>query len=283
MRMTPRATSHRSVLNMGRVMIQDSYGDKYMMQQSKGSGMAGDGMAHTERPQNYGFRSVPHGPGKDDKSDDPMKSSKWGPEGYAMSHGGNGSHKIIGVVEDRRHTPYEMPEGSSFQYTSGGIGSFVHPKLGSFMMAGGSGDDKDKQRASLRHVEKKAQPRKLQSMPDHGGGGGAAAGGEQGKNKYAHQGENPSSEIFTEKDGLFGTAKKHLLHEQSQGLYTLIDDKHVAMFASKELVAWVDKDAGLPYVTKPWQVKDYPHKKPSPSSKDKEEDSGSGSGGGGGG
>ena len=79
---------------------------------------------------------------------------------------------------------------------------------------------------------------------------------------------------------MFGKAGKHLLHENNKGLYTLIDDKHVAMFASKGLVAWMDKDADLPLVTKPWQVQKYSHQKPSPSSTGKSQ---SGSGGGRGG
>jgi hypothetical protein len=275
MKMTPRATAHRAVLNFSRVMFKGAYGDKYMMQQFEGSGMKGAGMANIERAQDYGFRSVPHAPGTGEGS------AGWGPMGYATSHGGNPSHQIVSGVEDPRHTPYKMPEGSSFQYSSGGIGTFIHPKLGSFMMAGGHGEDKDKQRASLRHVTKEAQPRKLQALPGHGGGGGggsASGGQQQGQqdDKYAHQGSNPSSEIFTEKDGLFATAVKNLLHEHSKGLYTLIDDKHVAMFASKELVAWVDKDKGLPLVTKPWQVQEYSHKKPSPTSKDQEDSGGSG-------
>jgi len=273
MRMTPRATAHRATLNFSRVMFKGAYDDKYMMQQFEGSGMKDAGMANVERAQDYGFRSVPHAPGTGEGSEG------WGPMGYATSHGGNPSHQIVSGVEDPRHTPYKMPEGSSFQYTSGGIGTFVDPKIGSFMIAGGHGEKPEDMRASIRHVTKQKQERKLQPLPSHGasgGGGGGVAGGasagrggqdQQQQQEYKHQGENPSAELFAEKDAVFGKAEKNLLHENGKGLYTLIDDKHVAIFASQDLVAWVDKDAGMPLVTKPWRVMDYSHKKPSPSSK----------------
>lgn len=261
MRIHPRATAQRSVMNFGRVSFSGAHNDQFSMQQFEGTGMSGEGMKNVERPQNYGFRSVPMAADGDGA-----------PEGHMFSHGGNPSHRIIGAVEDRRHSPYKMPAGSSFQYNANGEGTYIDPEKGTFMLAGGYGKNAEKARSSLRHVEKQKQPREFKSMPNHGSGGGGGgqgggAGGQgQQEKQYSHQGEKPSSELFTEKGRVFGTAEKSLFHSNKDGLYTLIDDKHVAIFANKETVAWMDKDAGMPFVTKPWQVKSYSHKKPEPSS-----------------
>jgi len=373
------------------------------MQQFEGNGFAGEGMKNTERPENYGFHSVPM-----------QANESGGPEGFMSAHGGNPGHRIVSHISDRRHQPLKMPDGASFQYNANGEGSYVDPKVGSFLIAGGSGGgsggsllstsevltpdgfkniallkigdkvinyDRNLQktgeatliatqshesekklvelkyangclrctddhkiwcetrydyvaastltkgekirvnatefarietdpvvlrltntkvfeievdnnnnffareegttttilvhnqatgggsgaRASLRHVEKQKQPRKFGALPNHGSGGGGAQQGQQGQ-QYKHQGDNPSAELFAEKDAVFGKAEKNLLHENSPGLYTLIDDKHVAMFADKGLVAWCDKEAKELFCTKPWKVVDYKHKKPEPSS-----------------
>jgi phage gp45-like len=270
--MTPRATAHRAVLNFGRVMFKGCYDDQYMMQQFEGSGMKDAGMAHVERAQDYGFRSVPMPPGQGEGS------AGWGPMGYAVAHGGNPSHQIVSGVEDPRYTPYKMPQGSSFQYNHGGEGTYVDKEAGSFMLAGGYNEKADQARASIRHVTKQQQSRQLKPLPMHGasGGGGGGVegganagrggGGQQQQQQYKHQGESPSSEIWAEKDRVFAKAAKSHLFEHTAGLHTLVDDKHVAIFASKEVVAWVDKQSGLPLVTKPWQVRDYPYQKPTPSS-----------------
>lgn len=402
MRMTPRATAQRAVLNFGRVTFKGAYGDQHMMQQFEGSGFSGEGMKHIERPQNYGFRAVPM-----------QKDESGGPEGFMSAHGGNPGHRIVSHIEDRRHTPLKMPAGASFQYNANGEGSYVDPKVGSFLIAGGSGggsggsvlsttevltpdgfknigllkvgdevvnydrnlkrsgvapvisiithesekklvelrypingrlrctsdhkiwsetrydyvaaetltrgeqirvNDKSfaqleddprilrltgtkvfeietdgnhnffardegtsetilvhnqatgggsQARASLRHVQKQKQPRQMQSL----GALGAAAGAAQSLiGQFKHQGENPTSELFAEMNNLFGKAEKNILHELTQGLYTLVDDKHVAMFADKGLVAWCDKEAKELFCTKPWKISKYDKEKPSPSS-----------------
>jgi len=248
-------------MNFGRVTFKGCYGDKNMMQQFEGSGFGGEGLNNVERPQNYGFRSVPMPP-----------DGSGGPEGHMFGHGGNPGHRIIGAVEDRRHTPYKMPPGSSFQYNHNGEGHYLDDKAGAFTLAGGYGKNADQARASIRHVQKQKQPRIFGAFPNHGSGGGSGGGGGEGQQggqqgqEYKHQGENPSAELFAEKDHVFGKAEKKLLHENGKGLYTLVDDKHVAIFADKGVVAWVDKDKGLPLVTKPWQVEKYSHEKPTPSS-----------------
>ena len=395
MRTHPRATAQRAFMNFGRVAFTGAMGDAHQVQHFEGGGISGESMKNVERPQNYGFRSVPM-----------AADGEGGPEGHMSSHGGNPSHRIIGAVEDRRHTPLKMPAGASFQYNANGEGTYIDPKKGTFMMAGGHGQDASKARSSLRHVEKQKQPREFTGI---GGGAGCLVGttevltpegftniqwlfagrdvisydtatnqmmqskivtvyavesekqiaelrysggyirctndhkiwsetkkeyvaaealvqgdlirvneiltapvesvtlstpakkptvfdlevdsnhnffvreagtteailvhnqqqqqgGQQGGQQYKHQGDKPSSELFTEKDRLFGTAEKSLFHSNKDGLYTLIDDKHVAIFADEGTVAWMDKDSGKPFVTKPWEVKKYPHKKPSPSS-----------------
>lgn len=270
MRIHPRATAQRSFMNFGRVAFTGAHGDAGMVQEFQGGGISGESMQHIERPQNYGFSAVPMAADKDGS-----------PEGHMFSHGGNPGHRIIGAVDDRRHRPLKVPEGASYQYAAGDIGTLVDPKGGCFMVAGGSGEKPEDQRASLRWAKKEKQPREFSQLPNYGSGGGGGQQAQGKDSKYQHEGENPTSELFAENDRLFGKASKSALHETDGGLYTLVDDKHVAIFASKELVAWVDKEAGKPFVTKPWEVKDYSHKKPSPSSSGKSGKGDSGGGGGG--
>jgi hypothetical protein len=253
MRATPRAVAHRTFINFGRVMFKGAYEDKYMMQQFEGSAFKGEGQKHIERPQNYGFRSVPLPP--DDNG---------GPTGYVFSHGGNPSHRIVGAVEDDRHTPYKMPAGSSFQYNHGGEGTYIDNEKGSFMMAGGYNEKADQARSSIRHVTKQKQPRQYQPLPKHGAGGGQQQG-QQGQ-QYKHQGDDPSGEVFVEKDRAFSRGAKSALMEINSGKqWTISDDQHSGIIAkSKENVIWVDQTNC--YSTKPIQVKDYPYSKPSPSS-----------------
>lgn len=118
---------------------------------------------------------------------------------------GSRSHPVIIGIDDRRHRPYMIPPGGSFQYDQNAQGNYIHPDKGVFVLAvddeeqqqgggsgggastlaagGASGGQQKKERfASLRHVQKEKQSRKIQkkggsSSGGGSGGGGASAGG----------------------------------------------------------------------------------------------------------
>ncbi len=270
MRESTRRIGQRAHLAFSRGLV-GSINDSSLMQQSDGGHMAGESSKKVERVQHYGFTAVPMGPNKGGEGTDssnPMEGGGWGAESHTMYNGGNRGHPVIMGIDDRRHRWRDLQPGESAQHDHQGQGTYI-ANHGSYMIAGGHGENKDKARASIRWVEKQQQP-----YPDGMGKGSST----QGAKDHQHQGDDPSAEFFAEKDRTFAKAAKSLLHEHTDGLYTLVDDKHVAMFASSGTVAWMDKSSGKPKVTKPWEVEKYPYSKPSPTSTGKGQQSGGGGG-----
>jgi hypothetical protein len=147
-------------------------------------------------------------------------------EAVMLYLGGSRSHPIA-MVDDRRVRPYNVPEGATALYAASGTGQlFYHNDDGSHVIAtnnpkydnsgggdggssggngsavatvrdlsisaratGTSGGQQQKERyASLRHVNKQPQDRKIQS------GGNGSSGG-SGQQQYSHEGESVNTEV----------------------------------------------------------------------------------------
>jgi hypothetical protein len=181
------------------------FDDGHLMQQIKHADVY-----HSETPSDFerwqmaGVSSHPLKQDQDDKQNNSKQGSggsagsanqgDWNhnqPKGKAAEAlmiypGGNRSHPI-GLVDDRRVRPYNMPEGSSAFYDTSGTGQMTYfNDQGAYLVSVNNPrygkDQEEKERfASLRHVTKKSQPREIKE-------------GEK-QEEFKHEGESVNAEV----------------------------------------------------------------------------------------
>jgi hypothetical protein len=173
--------------------------------------------------QSQDNQSGGYGGQKPNWGQDQKKKGK-GPEAAVIYQNGDRSHPLMVAADDRRHRPYSIPKGGSAQYDQHGQMTYLKPSgenPGVFMIAtdyddsqssgggGGAsagtlaagGGKAPERMASLRHVDKEKQTRKLknkggpvqsaQSGGQQQGGAQTQQGGQQQQKKeFKHEGED---------------------------------------------------------------------------------------------
>jgi len=167
-RYTPLMTAFRAFSAGGARSIVDKVDDGTLMQEMSGNFMKGETREKVEAPQNYGFSSVvrPAKKGKDGQIEESA-------EAIMSFIGGNRSHPIAAMMDDRRFRPLGLKPGENAQYDDIAQMTLMR-RTGLFLLsldseeesdgaqskAGESGGGKKVERmVSLRHVEKKKQER----------------------------------------------------------------------------------------------------------------------------
>jgi phage gp45-like len=221
-RQTPLSAGFVGYTGGGARALVDTVNDDTMMQEMKGSFMQGEAREKVESPQNYGFTSVvrPATKGKDGQIE---KCA----EAFMSFLGGNRSHAVCTMMDDRRYRPMGLKPGENAQYDDLGQMTLMR-RNGLYLLTNNNAEDQQQQQSgdgatatphadssqqqverfvSVRHVEKKKQERKSQQQggSSQGGGGGASAGtlatsgssGSSGQSKqdFKHEGETVNTEI----------------------------------------------------------------------------------------
>jgi hypothetical protein len=234
-RTTNSDTGHRAMGMASRATLGKCDDDHLWQQGAKLDVCKGESHTDVERCQSYGFTAVPldqdkqegTGAGGSGGAGGSSGSSAGGQqqgqgesaEAIVLYLNGSRSHPVIIGVDDRRHRPYKIPAGGSMQYDQHGNATYVHPDKGTFMLAldgdqsgqqsgggagggsGGAGGEQKERMVSMRHVEKKKQPRKKggEGGAAGGAGGGGTSGGSgmsgSGGQEYKHEGETVNTEI----------------------------------------------------------------------------------------
>jgi len=197
-----------------------SFDDEHLMQQIKQADVY-----HSETPSDFerwqmvGLTATPLDQDEEDKQQQNKKGNDaddgdWNhdqPKGPAaeavMLYPGAQRNHPIAIVDDRRVRPYKVPKGASAMYAASGTGQMLyHNDEGSSLIATNNPkygkDQQQKERyASLRHVNKKPQERKLDKQGDQGGGSSpsisvlAAESSGSSSQPYKHEGEEVNSEV----------------------------------------------------------------------------------------
>jgi len=102
-RATPLNSSFRAYSAGGSRSVVHEVDDSKLMQESKSNFMANETREKIESPQNYGFTSVT----ADGEKGQDGKLSK-GPEAFMSFIGGNRSHPIASIMDDRRHRLFNL-------------------------------------------------------------------------------------------------------------------------------------------------------------------------------
>lgn len=203
-RQTLNHLSNQLRMMVSRATVRE-FDDAHLMQQVKHADVY-----HSETPSDFerwqmaGISAYPLKQDQDDKQNNSKKSSggaagsadqgDWNhdqPKGKAAEAlmiypGGNRSHPI-GLVDDRRVRPYNMPEGASSFYDVSGTGQMTYfNDQGAYLVSVNNPrygkDQKEKERfASLRHVTKKPQEREIKEG--------------QKQEEYKHEGESVNTEV----------------------------------------------------------------------------------------
>jgi len=213
-RYTPLMTAFRAFSAGGARSIVDKVDDGSLMQEMGGNFMKGESRDKVEAPQNYGFSSVvlPAKKGKDGQIEESA-------EAIINFIGGNRSHPIASMMDDRRHRPLGLKAGENSQYDDIGQMTLMR-RAGLFMLSldgpdesqqsqskagdsGGGGKNVERM-VSLRHVEKKKQERqKPQGKATDANGriltpeewATYAADIKKKNEDYKHEGETVNTEI----------------------------------------------------------------------------------------
>jgi len=194
-RQTPLTSAFVGYSSGGARALVDAADDMTGMQEMKGSMMFGEARQRVESPQNYGFTSVVL-PAKKDKDGKIEEAA----EAYISFLGGNRSFPVAGVMDDRRHRPWGLKPGENAQYDDLGQMTLMR-RTGLYMMSTDNPDESQQQSqsggasptphaeqqttermVSMRHVEKKKQPRPK--------GDGSKEGAD-----HKHEGESVNTEI----------------------------------------------------------------------------------------
>lgn len=237
----------------------NGHDDNPMMQVLHLDGMNSESRKAVERVQAYGFSSAPlprdqqqaqqtpqqapqPGSGGVGGNGEPMK----GPaaEGICLYVGGQRNHPVCIAMDDRRHRPMGLKPGENAQYDDLGQMTLLR-RTGLFLLSlddeqqqgssgsastrdssgGGSGSSGGTQRmVSLRHVEKKKQPRGTADKAETHDAGGLAAGAaqqaaqvKQSQQDFKHEGESVNHEIRVNKGRIeFFTGDKSVGHYDKQ-------------------------------------------------------------------
>jgi hypothetical protein len=198
---TPQETAFRAFMTVSRATV-NKVNDSAMMQEMDGDSFHSHKHAKVEAPQNYGFSSntMPRDKkegkqggkqGGDYAGDDKNGEAA---EAIMVSAGGNNSHPVAVVIDDRRHRPRKLPEGASIQYGPNGGGegkdkghtaSYIKPGAegGIFILA-------TEGRASLRFVDKPKQERPKQQANAEGQGDQ-----QEQEEEYPHEGKTVYTEV----------------------------------------------------------------------------------------
>lgn len=171
-RVTPLTSAFIAATSGGARSLVDAVEDSPMMQEMKGTFLKGEMRDKIESPQNYGFTSrvLPAKKGKDGQIEEAA-------EAIISFIGGNRSHPIATVMDDRRHRPMGLKPGENAQYDD--IGQMTLMRRGGLFMLSHDGEDgegkKSERMVSLRHVTKKKQERdKIGGKRGSGGGSGGS-------------------------------------------------------------------------------------------------------------
>lgn len=234
-RQTLSVLANQVRMSMSRATVRE-FDDEHLMQQIKHADVL-----HSETPSDFerwqmaGMTSTPLKQDEDEskqqsksKQNGESKDGDWnhdqpkGPaaEAIMLYLGGSRSHPIA-LVDDRRVRPYKVPEGASAFYSVSGTGQMLyHNDDGSSLVVTDNPkygkDQEEKERyASIRHVKKKPQERKI-GQGNGASGSGASAGGTSvnalaaedgssngasgGKEPYKHEGEEVLTEIRATKN-----------------------------------------------------------------------------------
>lgn len=188
-RQTPLTAAFVGYTSGGARALVDTADDSKGMQEMKGSMMFGEARQRVESPQNYGFTSVvlPAKKGKDGKIEEAA-------EAYINFLGGNRSFPVAAVMDDRRHRPWGLKPGENAQYDDLGQMTLMR-RSGLYMVTTDNADESQQSQsgggqqaqtvermASMRHVEKKKQPRPK--------GDGSTEGAD-----HKHEGESVNTEV----------------------------------------------------------------------------------------
>jgi hypothetical protein len=170
-RTTPLMTAFRAFSAGGARSIVDKIDDGTLMQEMAGNFMKGETRDKVEAPQNYGFSSVVQAATKG-------KDGQIGECAEAIINfiGGNRSHPVATMMDDRRFRPLGLKPGENSQYDDIGQMTLMR-RTGLFLLSldgpdtsqqqssgkdsggGGSQSQNVERMVSLRHVEKKKQER----------------------------------------------------------------------------------------------------------------------------
>jgi phage gp45-like len=194
-RQTPLTAAFVGYNSGGARALVDTADDTTGMQEMKGSMLHGEARQRIESPQNYGFTSVVL-PAKKDKDGRIEEAA----EAYLSFLGGNRTFPVAAVMDDRRHRPWGLKPGENAQYDD--LGQMTLMRRGGLYMMSLDGPDESQQSqsggatptqqaeqqqnvermVSMRHVEKKKQPRPK--------GNGSKEGAD-----HKHEGESVNTEV----------------------------------------------------------------------------------------
>jgi hypothetical protein len=207
---TPVESAFRAYMGVVRATI-NKVNDGPMMQEASTDMFNMHKRDEIESPQNYGFTSavLPR-----DEQQQTKTASADGGTGYSsadqkgeaaeaimMFPGGNQSHGIAVVMDDRRHRPRNLPPGASIQNGPNGDGdgstdgkgnsghtvSYIKPGTGIILGTAAK-------YASLRHFDKKKQPRPKKQASASGQAQTAP------EEEYKHEGDTINTEVRTTKN-----------------------------------------------------------------------------------
>ena len=171
---------------------------------------------------------------------------------------GSRSHPVIIGIDDRRHRPYKIPPGGSFQYDQNHQGNYIHPDKGVFVLAlddeeqqqgggsagasalatgggAGGGGQKKERFASLRHVDKKKQQRKGKGSGAGGSGGGGAGAGGASATALATGGGGGAG-------GGGGGQQEHKHEGDKVNTEVRVTKKKIEFYADDKVVGYYDKE-----------------------------------------
>lgn len=196
-----------------------------------------------------------------------QKSKGKGPEAAVVYQNGDRSHPLMVAADDRRHRPYSIPKGGSAQYDQNGQMTYIKPtgdNPGIFIVAtdyddsqqqgsggGGSGGagtlasssgggQAPQRMASLRHVDKEKQSRKLKNKS------GPVQSAQSGGQQQGGQGQDGQS------GGQSGGQQQQFKHEGEDDKINhevRVTKKRIEFRSGNKVVGYYDKDEDKWYFT----------------------------------
>lgn len=199
-RMTPLDTGFRTYHGASRATV-DSVQDFHLMQTMAGNLMRGEARKKIERWQSFGFSSVilPRSQsGGGQSGGGAGNPAGQAAEAFMVYVGGNRSHPVAAVIDDRRHRPRGLKPGESAQYDDIGQMTLLRRDFSALLSldddssAGGNGT---KRFASLRHVQKQKQP-----MPQAANTAEQLQAQQTEAENFKHEGDTVNTEVRASKD-----------------------------------------------------------------------------------
>lgn len=202
MRTNTRTAGRQAMTGISRASMREMDDDHLMQQCKKGDVSHGETPTDFERFQHLGTSALPL-----DQDQDEGGGGSGGGARDASGGGGNGgqqqqpqgksaeammlypngdrSHPIAVCVDDRRVRPYGVQKGEVAHYSADGSGQMMLHRQEAVYVLTRDGKsyrkdgDNQKRFASLRHVEKDYQERKIQGQQGGSGSGGGSSGSQK--------------------------------------------------------------------------------------------------------